>query len=95
MDSMTKAWQILQLGQRSLAVRIVIGWRERAFKQRKGLNRRLVQFSKMRQKREEVARCKHMFRLLRFGVEIQLTQKPSALATEVVSMGNRLHVAEH
>ena len=51
---MSSAWQIFQIGQRSIVERVLKQWRARAVHQRQGIIRKLKAFSKVRQSRAEI-----------------------------------------
>ena len=82
---MASAWQILQIGQRSIVARVLKRWRARAVHQRQGIIRKLMAFSEVRQSRAEALRRQDTFDMLRAGIETQIQQRRQRAIAQVHS----------
>ena len=82
---MASAWQILQIGQRSIVARILMQWRARALHQQQGIIRKFMAFSEVRQKRAANLLCQSMFDMLRNAIEIQVQKERQRAIAQVHS----------
>ena len=85
LNRMASAWQILQIGQRSIVAHVLKQWRARALHQRQGIIRKLMAFSEVRQSRAEALRRQDTFDMLRAGIETQIQQRRQRAIAQVHS----------